>query len=192
MLTRKAVSAGSFIAAISSRASASPSSSHHSSASHTGYEWAIAAPAGVESSSAAEQLIALGGGAAQDRVDEAARGSRPPGTARPAHPLLGELDRLVDRGVIGRLGEQQLVEAEPQRGERGSVDSAAAAPGERGDDVVGGRAPLDRSVGEPPRLRQLAAVERGAARRRCERAVGPGPVLERSAEDLVGERAAPA
>ena len=53
VLTRKAVSAGSFIAAISSRASASPSSSHHSSASHTGYEWAIAAPAGVESSSAA-------------------------------------------------------------------------------------------------------------------------------------------
>ena len=52
------------------------------------------------------QRLTLAGGAAQDRVDEAARvaGTGP----------LDQLHRLVDGCVVGRaVGEQQLVEAQP-------------------------------------------------------------------------------
>ena len=40
-----------------------------------------------------------------------------PAPRRPARRRLRELDRLVDGGVIGGLGEEQLVEAQPQRRE---------------------------------------------------------------------------
>ena len=138
---------------------------HQVSTSHSGYEWAIAAPSGVESSSAAEQLLALGRRAAQDRVDEA-RGGAGAGVGHPAAagPLLRELDRLVDRRVVGRLGIEELVEAEAQRRERGVVDLAATASGEDADQVVARRAALDRAVGEPARLRAVAALEALAGR----------------------------
>ena len=49
VLTRRAVSAGSFIAAINERVPSGPSSLHHISASQVGYEWATAAPSAVAS-----------------------------------------------------------------------------------------------------------------------------------------------
>ena len=41
---------------------------------------------------------------------------------------LDQLDRLADRGVVrGRVGEEQLVEAESQRGEDRRVEAAQRA-----------------------------------------------------------------
>ena len=73
---------------------------------------------------------------------------------------LDQLDRLVDGGVIGgAVGEEQLVEAEPQGGEHRRVEQPGRAPGEPFDRRVGGAAPLHGAVGEPLRLGALAAAD---------------------------------
>ena len=79
---------------------------------------------------------------------------------------LDQLDGLVDRGVVGRrVGEQQLVEAEPQRGQDRRVEQADRALGEALDRRVAGPAALDGAVGESLRLGALAAGEAALARR---------------------------
>ena len=80
------------------------------------------------------QRLALAGGAAQDGVDEA-------GGVGGAGAL-DQLDRLVDGGVVGgAVGEEQLVEAEPQGGEDRRVEQPGRAVGE----------PFDRGVAVPRR-----------------------------------------
>ena len=136
---------------------------------------------------AAEQRLALGRGAAKDRVHEAGGGPRLRRRAAVAtHPRLRELDRLIDGGVVrGRVREADLEQAEPQRGECPGVDRAGAAAGQPGEQGVARPAPLDGAVGEPPALRELAAAELVARSGRAERAVGPRVVLERPPDHLV-------
>src|SRR5215218_763808 len=134
-----------------------------------------------------QDVGALGGGAAKQRVHEPGGGPRPAGRrARAPHAGLRQLDRLIDRGVLRRLREEELVEAEAKRGEGRVVDLAAAAPGEQPDHVIARRPPLDRAVGEPPSLGEIATAELGPRGRGGEGAVGPGTVLERPADHLVG------
>ena len=103
---------------------------------------------------------------------------------------LGQLDRLVDGGVVGgAVGEQQLVEAEPQRRQDGRVEQAGRAVGEAFDRRVEGAAALDRAVGEPLRLGALAAGQPALLGAGAEGALGEGVVLEGGAERLEGERA---
>ena len=119
---------------------------------------------------AREQLVALGRGAAQQRVDESRSGAGAPvrGAAAPG-AVLGELDGLIDGGVVGGLGLEELEQAEPQRGERRGVDAAAAPAGEHPHEVVGGAAPLHRAVSQAARLRELARVQLQPRRRRPRR-----------------------
>ena len=78
--------------------------------------------AGSASSSSARIAAALRGGPPEDRVDEPA----PPRTR-----ALGELDGLVDRGVVGDAAEeQQLVEPEPEGREHRRVEPLEGAAGE--------------------------------------------------------------
>ena len=104
---------------------------------------------------------------------------------------LDQLDRLVDRGVVGgRVGEEQLVEAEPQRRQHRRVEQPRRALGEALDRGVGGAAALHGAVGEPLRLGALAAAEAALVRRRAEGALGEGALLEGRPEHLEGERPA--
>ncbi len=103
----------------------------------------------------AQQLPPLAGGAAQHGVDQARR-RLPPPTGVP----LGELDRLVDGGVIrDRVGEQQLEEAEPQGGEGRGVELGDGPVGESLDQVVAGAASLNGAVGEALSLSPLASLK---------------------------------
>ena len=137
------------------RRPSAPNSSHHISRQPFRAEWATAARSGVESSpSRRGQLRALADRSAQDGVDQA-------GGVGGAGPL-DQLDRLVDRGVVGRgVGEEQLVEAEPQRGQHRRVEQSRRALGEPFDRDVAGAAALHGAVGEALGLGALAAVETG-------------------------------
>ena len=86
---------------------------------------------------------------------------------------LDQLDRLVDRRVIGRpVGEEKLVEAEAQGGEHRRVEQPRRALGEALDRGVGGSAALDGAVGEPLRLGPVTAADpRTAASSRKTRSV---------------------
>ena len=104
VLTRSADSAGWLTTRRSARASLAPSSCHHWLASQPGTEWRSAAPSAVPSSRLSQDARPLARGPAQDRVDE----SRRVGTR-----ALGQLDALVDRGVVG--GAAQDTGARPGR-----------------------------------------------------------------------------
>ena len=81
---------------------------------------------------------------------------------------LDQLDRLVDGGVVGGgVGEEQLVEAEPQRRQHRRVEQPGRAPGEPFDRDVAGAAALHGAVGEALGLGAVAAgeAERGRPRR---------------------------
>src|SRR5262249_20937575 len=94
------------------------------------------------------------------------------------------LDRLVDRGVVGRgVAEEELVYAESEGGEDGRVESPGGTVREEGDRGVGGSPPLDGNRSPALRLGALAAGE--AARLGClpERPLGERPVLEGLAHD---------
>ena len=125
------------------------------------------------------QLGALAGRAAQHRVDEA----RGVGGAGP----LDQLDRLVDGGVVGRaVGEEQLVEAEPQRGQHRRVEQAASAR-------RAVRSPRRWCRGAGRRRRRAAAPGRARGRRPraagglAEGALGEGALLEGRPDGLEGE-----
>ena len=126
------------------------------------------------------QLLALASGPPQHRVDE-------PGGVGGAGPL-DQLDRLVDGGVVGGpVGEEQLVEAEPQAGEHRRVEQPGRTLREALDRGVGGPAPLHGAVGEALRLGALAAPEPAARpprgrRARCGRRPrrSPGPPRRRA------------
>ena len=128
------------------------------------------------------QLLALAGRAAQHRVDEAG-GVGGAGS-------LDQLDRLVDGGVVGgAVGEEQLVEAEPQGRQHRRVEQAGRAPGQPFDRGVGGAAALDGAVGEPLGLGALAAVEAEPLGAGAEGALGEGVLLEGLPDRREGERA---
>ena len=127
------------------------------------------------------ELLALARGAAQDRVDEAG------GVGRLGD--LHQLDRLVDGGVVGGpVGEEQLVEAEPQRRRDRRVEQADRPPGEPFDRRVGGAAPLHRAVGEPLRLRPVAPVQPEPLGPGAEGELGVALALEGLPQHLEGER----
>ncbi len=128
-----------------------------------------------------DQLGALPRRAPQHRVDEAGGVS---GAGR-----LDQLDRLVDRGVVGgRVGEEQLVEAEAQRRQHGRVEQSGRAAREPLDRRVGGAAPLHRPVGEALGLGPLAPGQAVAVGGGAEGPLGEGAVLEGGADHLEGER----
>ena len=105
---------------------------------------------------------------------------------------LDQLDRLVDRGVVGRaVGEEELVEAEAQAGQHRRVELAQRAVDEPLERRVDRAAPLHGAVGEPLRLGALAAVELGAVRRLAEGALGVRFVLEGRPDRLEGELRGP-
>ena len=119
---------------------------------------------------------------AQDGVDEA----RGVGGAAG----LGQLDRLVDGGVVGRgVGEEELVEAESQGSQHRRVEQAGRALGEAFDRDVAGAAALDGGVGEALRLGAVAAAEAEAVRLGAEDALGEGVVLKGGANRREGEGA---
>ena len=145
-------------AASSERAGSAPSSCHHIRASQSGAEWATAAASGVESSSSRAAVSW-----ARSRAARRSTALTRPGGMRCAGAL-DQLDRLVDGGVVGgAVGEEQLVEAEPQRGQHRRVEQPRRAAGQTFDRGVGGAAALDGAVGEPLGLGALAA-RRGRAR----------------------------
>ena len=161
-----------------------PSSRHHICASQSGAECATAAASGgrVVAEQGCRESVALAGGTAQDGVDE----PRGMGSTGP----LDQLDRLVDRGVIGRsVGEEQLVDAQPQAGQDGRVELAQWAVDEPLEGRVDRAAPLHGAEGEPLRLRPLAAVELTHIGRLAEGALGVGAVLECRPDRLEGEQA---
>ena len=90
-----------------------------------------------------QRVGSLARGAAQHRVDEPVAG---------AGVRLGELDGVADDGVVGRAAHvQQLVEAEPQRGEQRRVERRHGTLGELLDEVVERALALDGAVGEAHR-----------------------------------------
>src|SRR5262245_23314988 len=96
------------------------------------------------------------GEAVPDRDGERNRAREPRST--------DELDRLVDRGVLGHVGEAELICAEPQRGANGRVELAHRALTERVNRMVEGAHSLHGAEGEALRERAVAAVEaRGRA-----------------------------
>ena len=100
------------------------------------------------------------------------------------------LDRLVDRGVVGRrIAEEELVEAEPEGGQHRRVEPPRRPLGEDRDRGVGGPPPLDRAIGEPLCLGALPAGEAGGVGRLAERPLRECAVLERLAHDREGDRA---
>ena len=102
--------------------------------------------------------------------------------------LLGQLDVLVHRGVLGRAAQiQQLVQPETEHREHGRVEALEPAVGQLRGDVIERGAPLDGPVGERHRQRAVARLEPG--RLGGERSVGVGVVLEHAADDP--ERARP-
>jgi hypothetical protein len=128
------------------------------------------------------QLDAFAGRPPQDRVDEA-------GGVRRASAL-DQLHRLVDGGVVGRaVGEEQLVQAQPQGGQHRRIEQPRRAPGQPFDRGVGRAAALDGAVGEPLRLSALATVEVEALGAGAEGALGEGVLLEGLPDRLEGERA---
>ena len=172
-VARIATSAGWLAAARSERVASGPSCSHHIRASQSGAESATAAASGVESSSssAARRPSRSRARPAQDRVDEARR--------MRCLRRLGQLDRLVDSGVVGgAVGEEELVEAEPQRRQDGRVEEAGRAVGEAFDRRVEGAAALDRAVGEALRLGALTALQPALLGPGAEGALGEGLFLE--------------
>ena len=103
---------------------------------------------------------------------------------------LGQLDRLVDGGVVGgAVGEEQLVEPEAQGGEDRRVEQAGGAAGEALDRSVARPPPLHGAVGEALGLGPLAAVEAEALGAGAEGALGVGVLLEGLADRREGERA---
>ena len=77
---------------------------------------------------------------------------------------LDQLDRLVDRRVVGRaVGEEQLVEAEAQGGDHRRVEQPRRAFGEALDRRVGGAAALHGAEGEALRLGALATGQLAAS-----------------------------
>ena len=87
-------------------------------------------------------LVAFAKGPPEDRVDEA---GGVVGTG-----LADEADRLVDGGVVGgRVGEEDLVHAQPQRRHHRRQRTTATFLLEAMDEGVRGPLALDRPVGEP-------------------------------------------
>ena len=131
-----------------------PARCHHIRASQSGAEWATAAASGVESSPSSDS-------AARSRSRAARRSTaltRPDGMGGAGR--LDQLDRLVDRGVVGgRVGEQQLVEAEAQRGEHRRIEQPRSSARRAADRRVGGAAALHGAVGEALGLGALAPLE---------------------------------
>ena len=128
--------------------------------------------------SAEELLRALARGASEHGVDE---------TVARATPALGELDGVGDDRVVGRATQvEQLVQAEPERGQHGRVEALHRAPGELLDQVIERGLALDRAEGQAHRQRAVAWIE--IARLGLQRVIGVGALLEDAAQH--GERAA--
>ena len=95
--------------------------------------------------------------------------------------LLGELDRLADDRVdAAAVEERELVEPEPERGQRRRVE-VLHRPRELLDHVVEAELALDGAEGELHRERSLARVE--ASRLGVKRPVRVGPLLEDAPHD---------
>ena len=189
MFTRSAVSAGSFIAAITDRGlgGAELLPPHPREPLGVGVE-RPPRPAGVESSipasSSARSRTARRRTALTSPAAAAAR--RLPASL-PRDARLRQLDGLVDGGVVGRrAGLEQLEEAESKRGQHRRVQAVGGPAGEQLDQMVGRAAALDRAVGEPLRLGSLPGVEAVPLGGGRECAVRPRVVLEHPAENLVG------
>ena len=117
---------------------------------------------------------------AQDRVRE---GDSPFELRAP-----DELDRLVDGGIAGNAVEvSELERTEPERRSHRGVELANGSPPDRLDRMVERPYPLDGAVRELPGERPVAIVETG--RRRAERAVGVGVLLEDALQHLERGRA---
>ena len=154
---RSATSAGSLQAASSERAASGPSSPTTSAPARAAPSGRPRRPPGSSRRRAAPR-------SARSRSRAARRSTaltRPDGVRRAG--ALDQLDRLVDRGVVGRaVGEEQLVEAEPQRRQHRRVEQPRSPAGEPLDRGVGGAAALHGAVGEPLRLGPLAPAEPAA------------------------------
>ena len=184
VLTRAALSAASLSALIRARAASGPSCSHHISrdpvrvrVQQRGFlRGRVAEPA--------EHCAALARGAAQHGVHEAVAA---------AARRLGEVDRLRHRRVVGdAVHVEELVRAQPQRGDQLGVEVRDGTVRHGLEHMVERAPALHDAVGEPHRERAVAAVERRAAvprrgthgrctrrpRRRggspCRRSGGPG------------------
>jgi hypothetical protein len=97
---------------------------------------------------------------------------------------LGQLDRLADRRVRGDAVQiHELEGTESQRGQHRGVELGDRPAGQLGDHVVQSGAALDRAIRELGRERVVARVKAQAARLAVQRAVGPRPLLEDTAED---------
>ena len=177
VFARSATSTGSLSAAISARACSAPSVRHHSRAIHSGWECFSAACSGVSLGQRPDQRRRpLARGPPQDRVDEPVPG---------ASLVLGQLDGLGDGRVVGgALQVQQLVQAQAQGVDDRRVEPAHVAFGQLADHVVERRAALDRAVGQAHRQRPFAPVQ--LLRRRAQRLVGVGAVLEHAHQHRVG------
>ena len=154
-------------------------------ASHSGCEWAIAAPSGVPSSSCGEQRRGLARGTAQHGVDEPAPPRSPP---PPRAPCLASSTASATTACAGApLHKAELVEPEPERRSHGRVETPERPLGELLDQVVEGRAALDGAIGEAHREAAVARAE--PAGLGLKRAIGVGAALEDASQHEV--RAAP-
>ncbi len=89
----------------------------------------------------------------QDGVDEA---------CRVRSSLLGQLDALVHRRMLGRPAHvQKLEQTEPEDRQHGRVETLEPAVGQLRDDVIERRPPLDGPVRERHRQRSVARLEPG-------------------------------
>ena len=181
VLTRTAASAGSLPAAIRARASSRAEGVEPELGDPERVRVLEGCFAGGGVGQRGDERRRLARRAAQHGVDEA-------GTA--ARGLLGELDRVADRGV-GRdaVEEYELEHAEPERGADRGLEPFDRPAGELRDHVVERGAALDRAVRKPRCKGAIARVEPVAPRLAVERPVGVGAVLEYAADDRVRTRA---
>ena len=116
-----------------------------------------------------EQPLALPGRPPQDGVDQAGAGTRSGGA--------GQRHRLVDGRVIGdAVGVVQLIQPQAQRRQHRLVELIHGPAGQRDDQMIEGRATLDRPVGQAHGQRAVAPIQ--PARLGVQGAVGVGAALE--------------
>ncbi len=135
-----------------------------------------------------QKLVALADSSPENSVHQAA-GAR--GTPRPAalHPSFRQLDRAVNRSVIGAFGEEDLEEPQPQGRHHRSVQPAGPAARKLARQMIARPPPLHGPVSEALGLSALAPLQGVPPGRGRKRPVGPRVVLEHPPQDLEGSPA---